>query len=32
VVREVGGQMRFTHEIVFSSTELLNKYFLAKEG
>jgi rfaE bifunctional protein nucleotidyltransferase chain/domain len=32
VVREVGGEMRFTHEIVFSSTELLNKYFLAKEG
>ncbi|MGA9755463.1 MAG: adenylyltransferase/cytidyltransferase family protein [Desulfobaccales bacterium] len=32
VVHEVGGTMRFTHEIVFSSTELLNKYFLAKEG
>ena len=32
VVREVGGQMRFTHEIVFSSTALLNKYFLTKEG
>jgi rfaE bifunctional protein nucleotidyltransferase chain/domain len=32
VVQEVGGKMRFTHEIVFSSTELLNKYFLAKEG
>lgn len=32
VVREVGGKMRFTHEIVFSSTELLNKYFLQKEG
>ena len=31
VVREVGGKMRFTHEIVFSSTELLNKYFLKKE-
>jgi rfaE bifunctional protein nucleotidyltransferase chain/domain len=31
VVQEVGGKMRFTHEIVFSSTELLNKYFLAKE-
>ena len=27
VVREVGAEMRFTHEIVFSSTELLNKYF-----
>jgi len=32
VVREVGGKMCFTHEIVFSSTELLNKYFLPKEG
>lgn len=32
VVQEVGGKMRFTHEIVFSSTELLNKYFLAKKG
>jgi rfaE bifunctional protein nucleotidyltransferase chain/domain len=31
VVREVGGEMRFTQEIVFSSTELLNKYFLGKE-
>lgn len=28
VVREIGGELRFTHEIVFSSTELLNKYFL----
>lgn len=27
VVREVGAELRFTHEIVFSSTELLNKYF-----
>lgn len=27
VVREVGAEMRFTHEIVFSSTELLNRYF-----
>ena len=27
VVREVGAEMRFTHEIVFSSTELLNHYF-----
>jgi rfaE bifunctional protein nucleotidyltransferase chain/domain len=31
VVQEIGGEMRFTHEIVFSSTELLNKYFLATE-
>ena len=27
VVKEIGAEMRFTHEIVFSSTELLNKYF-----
>lgn len=27
VVREVGAEMRFTHEIVFSSTMLLNTYF-----
>jgi rfaE bifunctional protein nucleotidyltransferase chain/domain len=32
VIQEIGGEMRFTHEIVFSSTELLNKYFLAPEG
>lgn len=30
VVKEVGAQMRFTHEIVFSSTELLNKFFIRK--
>jgi rfaE bifunctional protein nucleotidyltransferase chain/domain len=27
VVKEVGGEMRFTQEIVFSSTKLLNEYF-----
>jgi rfaE bifunctional protein nucleotidyltransferase chain/domain len=27
VVREIGAEMRFTHEVVFSSTELLKKYF-----
>jgi rfaE bifunctional protein nucleotidyltransferase chain/domain len=27
VVRESGGEMRFTHEIVYSSTALLKKYF-----
>jgi len=27
VAREVGSQMRFTHEIVLSSTKLLNKHF-----
>ena len=26
VLREIGAEMRFTHEIVFSSTELINKY------
>jgi len=28
VLQEIGAEMRFTHEIVFSSTELLNKYFI----
>lgn len=27
IVREIGAEMRFTHEIIFSSTELLTKYF-----
>ena len=27
VAKEVGAEIRFTHEIVFSSTKLLNKYF-----
>lgn len=27
VLKEIGAEMRFTHEIVFSSTELLNKHF-----
>lgn len=27
VVKEIGAEIKFTHEIVFSSTELLNKYF-----
>lgn len=31
VVREIGAEMRFTHEVVFSSTELLNTYFLKDE-
>ena len=30
VVQEIGAEMRFTHEIVFSSTELINKYILKK--
>jgi bifunctional ADP-heptose synthase (sugar kinase/adenylyltransferase) len=28
IIEEIGCQMRFTHEIVFSSTALLNKYFI----
>ena len=27
VVKEIGAELRFTHEIVFSSTQLLNTYF-----
>ncbi len=27
IVKEIGAQMRFTHEIVFSSTKLLSQYF-----
>jgi rfaE bifunctional protein nucleotidyltransferase chain/domain len=30
--KELGIELRFTHEIVFSSTELLNKYFLKSDG
>lgn len=26
VVHEIGAELRFTHEVVFSSTELINKY------
>lgn len=29
VIKEIGAQIRFTHEIVFSSTELLNRYFIS---
>lgn len=32
VLQEIGAEMRFTHEIVFSSTALLNKYFLKKDA
>ena len=28
VIKEIGGEIRFTHEIVFSSTKLLNQYFV----
>lgn len=27
VVQEIGAEIRFTHEIVFSSTKLLNQYY-----
>lgn len=27
VLKQIGAEMRFTHEIVFSSTKLLNEYF-----
>jgi len=27
IAKEIGTKVQFTHEIVFSSTELLNKYF-----
>jgi rfaE bifunctional protein nucleotidyltransferase chain/domain len=27
VINEIGAELRFTHEIVFSSTQLLKKYF-----
>ena len=32
VVKEVGAEMRVTHEVVFSSTKLLNSYFKSPEG
>ncbi|HNR86840.1 MAG TPA: adenylyltransferase/cytidyltransferase family protein [Spirochaetota bacterium] len=31
VVKEIGAEIRFTHEIVFSSTDLLNRFF-RKDG
>ena len=30
-LKEIGARIEFTHEIVFSSTHLLNKYFLRQE-
>ncbi|MFA5876176.1 MAG: adenylyltransferase/cytidyltransferase family protein [Candidatus Margulisiibacteriota bacterium] len=30
IIKEIGAQLKFTHEIVFSSTELLDKYFCAR--
>ncbi len=31
VLKEIGAEIKFTHEIVFSSTHLLTKYFLNQE-
>lgn len=31
-LKEIGAEIRFTHEKVFSSTELLNKYFLKEQS
>jgi len=30
IVEEIGAEMRFTHEVVFSSTALLNEHFIKK--
>ena len=30
ILKEIGAEMRFTHEIVFSSTQLLNEHFHSK--
>jgi rfaE bifunctional protein nucleotidyltransferase chain/domain len=32
VIKEIGADIRFTHEIVFSSTQLINKYFLKNDN
>ncbi len=32
VLQEIGAKIRFTHEVVFSSTNLLNKYFSKRES
>jgi len=31
VVEEIGAKMRFTHKVIFSSTELLNNYFIGEK-
>ena len=31
VIKEIGAELRFTHEVVFSSTKLLNNYFIIKQ-
>jgi hypothetical protein len=32
VIKEIGAEIRFTQEIVFSSTKLLNSHFINQEG
>ncbi|MBW1988701.1 MAG: adenylyltransferase/cytidyltransferase family protein [Deltaproteobacteria bacterium] len=32
VVKEIGARLMVTHEVVFSSTKLLNEHFLKKSG
>jgi len=32
VVKEIGAEIRFTHEIVFSSTDLLKRHFIPQSG
>ena len=32
IVQEIGGEIRFTYEMVFSSTKLLKTYFLEENG
>lgn len=32
VIAEIGAEIRFTQEIVFSSTQLLNAHFINREG
>ena len=31
IIKEIGGSIKFTHEVVFSSTKLLNRYFLNRK-
>ena len=32
IIKEIGGNIKFTHEVVFSSTKLLKKYFLNRKN
>ncbi len=31
IIQDIGSTIKFTHEVVFSSTQLLNKYFLNQD-